>query len=75
MTTPPRSLKKKAKAAAVAAAGPNADIIEHGDAMETEEDPSTMYEDEEGASQYQFAFHRPDKSSNLFWNNFCFALD
>lgn len=64
MPTPLKGPKKNAKAAAGATADPNADNIEHGDAMETEEDPSVMYEDEEGAPQYQFAFHHPDKNSN-----------
>lgn len=61
MSSPPKKLRKNAAAAAAAA---SADIIEHGDANaddEMNEDPSTMYEDEEGASLHQFqtfAFHR-----------------
>lgn len=50
MSSPPKKLRKNAAAAAAAA---SADIIEHGDANaddDMNEDPSTMYEDEEGAS-------------------------
>lgn len=60
MSSPPKKLRKNAAAAAAAA---SADIIEHGDANaddDMNEDPATMYEDEEGASfqPYEtFAFH------------------
>lgn len=50
MSSPPKKLRKNAAAAAAAA---SADIIEHRDANaddDMNEDPSTMYEDEEGAS-------------------------